>query len=394
MTKFIVAFLSLWFINSSLFAQKRVDSLDTKLSAIQTQSKLPGFAVAIVNENKILYQKGFGYADLETKTPFTEQTILNIGSVSKTFIAAALMKLVEEGKLNLDAKINDILPFPIVNPRFPNTPITVRHLATHTSGIVDTKFYNRECYVLTDNFPENLDVFSKSDQKSLKQLKGNTMTSIDNFLKDYLTPTGSLYSKKNFNKSPSGTKYEYSNIGSTVAALIVEIVSQQNYGEYVKEHVLTPLKMVHSGWKFDDIDMEKHATLYLENNVPMPQYTLITYPDGGLLSNCHDLSLYLQAMIQGNAQNSDFLKASTFEEMMRMQYQDEDNRSGIFWDISKRGHRQHNGGDPGIFTWIRFDPATNIGLIFMTNVLAPENEEMLKDFKQIMKNLSKHSKKF
>ena len=383
MTKFILSFLFLCLVSSPLFAQNMVDSLNAKLSAIQMQSKMPGFSVAIVNADEILYQKGFGYADLETKTPFTEKTIHNIGSVSKTFIAAALMKLVEEGKLDLDAKINDILPFPIVNPRFPNTPITVRHLATHTSGIVDTKFYNRECYVLVDGCPKNLEGFSKSDKKAFKYLKGNELVSINDFLKSYLTPNGSLYSKKNFSKSPSGKQYEYSNIGSTVAALIVEIVSEQNYGKYVKEHVLTPLKMTHSGWKFDEIDMDKHATLYFKNQTPVPKYTLITYPDGGLLSNCHDLSLYLQAMIQGHAKNSDFLQASTFEEMLKMQYQNDENRSGIFWDISRKGHLQHNGADPGIFTWIRFDPETKIGLVFMTNVLAPEDKEMLKDVKQI-----------
>ena len=114
------------------FAQSEYDSLTTKLQSIQDLGYLPGFAVAIVNSEGVLYQKGFGHSDIETSKPFTVHSLQNIGSISKTLTGISLMQLQEQGKLSLDTPINDILPFKIVNPHCPDIPITIKHLASHT----------------------------------------------------------------------------------------------------------------------------------------------------------------------------------------------------------------------------------------------------------------------
>ena len=106
--------------------------LDRKLSEIAGRGHLPGFGVSIVTSGGVLFQKGYGYADIETKIPYTKETLQNIGSISKTFIGISLMQLVEENRIRLEDDINRYLPFKVVNPHFPTEPILIRHLArTH-----------------------------------------------------------------------------------------------------------------------------------------------------------------------------------------------------------------------------------------------------------------------
>lgn len=119
-------------INTTIKAQSINDSITIELSRISKKSNLVGFGVAIVNKDSIVYAKGFGYAEKETKTPYTIHTVQPIASISKTLLAVALMKAQEMGKLRLNDPINDYLPFKIYNPNFPNENITIRQLANHS----------------------------------------------------------------------------------------------------------------------------------------------------------------------------------------------------------------------------------------------------------------------
>ncbi|RZJ77240.1 MAG: class A beta-lactamase-related serine hydrolase, partial [Chryseobacterium sp.] len=128
--------------NSS--AQKTVQGLDDFLAGLQAGSKLPGFAVAIVKNDQVLFSKGYGFADIKKKIPYTAETIQPVGSVSKTFIGLALMQGTEKGWFTLETPINDILPFKVINPNMPTEIIRIKHLATHTSGLIDNpSVYNK-----------------------------------------------------------------------------------------------------------------------------------------------------------------------------------------------------------------------------------------------------------
>ena len=106
-TKKTIVTLVLWSVMlAQVSAQTASENLSSQLEEIAKQSDLPGFAVALVSKDKVLYQKGFGFANLEDQIAFTEHTLMNIGSITKTLISVALMKLVEEGKLSLDDEIN------------------------------------------------------------------------------------------------------------------------------------------------------------------------------------------------------------------------------------------------------------------------------------------------
>lgn len=117
------------------------DSLTAELEVLRNQGHFIGFGVAIVNRQGALHQHGFGFADAQAHKPYSIHTIQNIASVSKTLVGLALLKAQELGRLNLADSVNKYLPFRVVNPAFPKVPITLRHLATHTSSIRDNDFY-------------------------------------------------------------------------------------------------------------------------------------------------------------------------------------------------------------------------------------------------------------
>ncbi|NJO02122.1 MAG: beta-lactamase family protein [Bacteroidia bacterium] len=279
------------------YAQAHFDSLNLSLEALWQRSNLPGFAVAIVRKDSVVYQQGFGWADRERKTPYTPQTIQNIGSVSKTLIGVALMQLVQQGKLSLDTEINTRLPFPVVNPYAPDKPILVRHLATHTAGIADSRMYEKSYYLRAPATPFN-PAIAKKDRQYLSKIFNNQNRALGDYLRDYLRPGGQFYQPKNFNQSAPGSRYQYTNVGATLAAYLVEVVSGQPYHQYTQSQILDKIPMVSSGWRQTDIDSSAHATLYFANQAPVPPYALVTYPDGGLLTNCHDLALYLREMMR------------------------------------------------------------------------------------------------
>ena len=132
-------------IHVTPLAQAAVDTakLTRDLQQLQQKSGFPGLAVARIDLSDEPYLQAFGLADLRTKTRYTVDSVQNVGSVSKTVVGLALVKAISLGYFTLDTPINDILPFRVRNPRGADTPITVRHLVTHTSGIVDDEdIYN------------------------------------------------------------------------------------------------------------------------------------------------------------------------------------------------------------------------------------------------------------
>ncbi|NIP68221.1 MAG: serine hydrolase, partial [Planctomycetales bacterium] len=184
--------------------------LDELIGKKMEEYHIAGAAVSVVKDGKLFFAKGYGYADLENGIPVDpEQTVFRIGSVTKLFTWTAVMQLVEQGKLDLDADINTYLDF-----RIPDTypqPITLRHLLTHTAGFEDWFF---EFLALGAD--------------------------------DLVPPREWLVSHMPARVRPPGDSAGYSNYGTSLAGYIVARVSGQPYDQYIQEHILDPLGMVHS----------------------------------------------------------------------------------------------------------------------------------------------------
>ena len=137
-------------------------TLDSFIAQRMEEAGIAGLGAAIIVDKKVVWVKGYGFADKERAVPFTPDTVMNIGSISKTFTGVALMRAVQEGKLSLDEDINSYLPFKLTNPHQPNERITLRHLATHTSGITDRSSVYLNTYHYGGRTPEPLGEFLKS----------------------------------------------------------------------------------------------------------------------------------------------------------------------------------------------------------------------------------------
>lgn len=388
MKSFLIFLVSLS-IASTVGAQNCAAILTDTLTKHFEKSDLPGFSVAIVNENGTVYQKGFGYANKRTKKPFEPTTMEKIGSVSKTVVGLALVKAIQDGKLTLDTKINDLIPFQIHHPYFKDTPITVRHLVTHTSGILDTKHYGKTYvndYGKTSIQDENLEKETNIHQDFLGFISSHEKISLKDFLFKILNSKGKWYKKKNFLKAKPGTQKEYANLNAALAAYLVELATGIPFETYTQTKIFNPLGMKNTAWHIEEQHQDLLATGYFPMGKLVPRYHLITYPDGGLHSNAVDLSLFLGEMIKAYNGNSEYLPY----EYAQILLPGDTDENRAFWGLGKISRNiGHGGSDPGVQTDIQFNADSKIGRVILTNVNAEDNEELYAQYRVIHQILAK-----
>ena len=380
-------------INISIKAQSINDSITIELTKLSKKSSLVGFGVAIVNKDSIIYAKGFGYADKDTKSPYTIQTVQPIASISKTLLAVALMKAQEMGKLHLNDNINDYLPFKIYNPNFPNENITIQQLANHTSSILDGDSYDRT-YIFKNKIPSFYNDFVDNELKTevktwVEMINENEMIPLGEFIKKQYVEDQIWYNKEqNFSNNYPGSTYKYSNMGANIAAYILEETTGEDYAEFIKKHILEPLQMKNSGWRGKNYDPKNNSTLYWYG-YPMPDGDLITYPDGNLMSNVIDYGKFLSTMIRGYEGEDNLLTTESYKEMMKNPVSS-DFRKGVFWtvDSDKIGH---SGSDLGLLSHAYFLRENGIGIIVFVNTSDTENGMI--EVRDIYRTLLKYAKK-
>jgi CubicO group peptidase (beta-lactamase class C family) len=342
----------------------------------------PGLAVCRVEGKRVAWSGGFGWADLENKVPMTPESILNIASVSKTITATAVMQLWEAGKLDLDGSVDDYLPFPVRNPRFPDAVITCRQLLAHRSSIKDGSAYDRSYSC------------------------GDPTISLEDWLVGFLKPGGRFFDPdQNFHQWPPGTEAPpespgpYSNVGYGLLALIVERVSGVEFSRYTAEKIFRPLKMDGTGWYIRDIDRKLHAVPYTRigedfefpEEYPDPQsylprfkdaesmqsgeffphclYSFPNYPDGLVRSSVSDLSRFLIAMMNGGRSGEQRILD---EQTISIMHSDTHFGRGLCWSSTTlNGKSQpiwlHGGADPGVMTFLGFRPHDRVGVIVLAN---------------------------
>ncbi len=371
-----------------LFSQSAKDSLTHELSKLAGEKAIIGFAVAIVNQEGVLYEKGFGYSDLKNPIPYSTTSVQPIASISKTLIGVSLLKAQELNLLDLDDDINQYLPFKIVNPRFPESKITIRNIANHSSSLRDTRHYEKS-YVFKTKIPK----IHKSFPFGLKRLvvkrmvKGynkNADMPLTEFLENIYLPKGKWYSQKSFGKSPPGEEYAYSNNGAAIASLIIQQVSGMEFTEFVKKYILNPLEMKNSGWDLDEFDKNVKSQLY-PFHLEIPEYKLITIADGGFITCIHDFSKYLSAVIRGYNGEDNLITANSYNQMLQQNIY---NDNGVFWHVKELDNENfigHTGGDPGISTIAFFDKRNNLGFICFSNTNTESGEEVYSAIKSLQK---------
>lgn len=377
--------------------QDVIRHLDQVLDNLAGREHLPGFAVNILEKDTCRYHYSNGYARLANQIPYTNRTVQNIASISKTFIGISLMLLVEEGKLTLDTPINNILPFDVTNPYFPEKSITIRHLANHTATINDFPVYYKKAGVLVKKPLMDFSRYPRQVQKTIKMAMGNIELSMAAFLREMLTTEGGWYKKKNFLKHSPGSEWFYSNVGASLAAYIVELTSGIPYDEFVRRRIWRPLGLHSAAWKASESDSVRRAYTYTQGTTELPRYRLITYPDGQVHINSDDLGRYLMELIKGFSGHGTILSNASFHEMMKVQHEQKEGKfkgrkDGIFWEFGKNGLMGHSGGDTGVSAFMYFDPKTLLGFTFMTNTMPSESDGASVQSKKIWSVLKRYGK--
>jgi len=262
-----------------------------------------GTSVVITTNDSILYLEEFGYADIEKNIPVTGQTLFGLGSITKTFTALGILKLVDAGKLSLGDNILDLAPeLPITNKWEKNFPVRVYHLLEHTSGFDELHPKNGSIPVPNDEFP---------------LLDGINL--VKNSLKTRWEP---------------GSRFAYSNTGYLVAGYIIEKISGKSYNDFIKTEVLEGLEMNQSTIRLNEINPDVLAKSYSTIRKALPYKHVFTRPTASLFSSAMDMSRFLQLLLHiGGMEQQTFLNDRIIQEL-------EAHRSIKLFQNTENGYRR------------------------------------------------------
>jgi CubicO group peptidase (beta-lactamase class C family) len=328
-------------------AQVPASQIDAIFASLKSNAA-PGAAVLVVRNGQPVFRRGYGLTDLRTRRLIDAQTNFRLASFTKQFTATCIMLLARDGKLHYDDHLTDIFP------EFPGygKPITIRNLLNHTSGLPDYEDILMKQYPDTpaEKIPQVLDA------GVLKLLEQQTS-----------------------GKFPPGSKWEYSNSGYAVLAMIVEKVSGKTFGQFLQERIFTPLKMTHT------LAYEKG-----KNQVPHRAFghtkidgiwhetdqspTSAVLGDGGIYSSLDDLSKWDRALRDHTLLNEQEMRLALtpvhptdgppkFPEGKPVSY-------GFGWFLDPyQGHRRmsHDGNTIGFRTTIQRFPDEQLTVIVLAN---------------------------
>jgi CubicO group peptidase (beta-lactamase class C family) len=325
---------------------KTLQELQQAMKDVLDKEQVPGAGVALVANGVVLWCGGIGNADIATKRAVSCDTEFRVGSISKTFIALALLKLQEEGRINLYARLQDAAPeIPFRNRWEVMHPVRIVHLLEHTAGFDDME--PSEVYNLHDryDFPL-LDVFKR-------------------------------FKKPQTVRWPPGTRMSYSNPGNAIAGYLIEKVTRKPFDQYMRETFLRPMGMEHADFPFTDAVRALLATAY-EGNPPKPSGYPFIYlrPAGDLKASPGELAKLVQFLLRrGKAGDAQLLNS---ESILRMEAPETTlaaknglrlgyglcNYTSVEGGVVTHGH---DGGIDGFISSYRYMPEQNWGYVILLN---------------------------
>ena len=353
----IVASMSIMNSCSNSVEQKTNEAILQVMDEFQTV----GVSAAVVKDGQIVYNQSFGYKDLETQTPLSNDNMMRIASISKSFTATGLMQLAEKGLISLDDDVSDLIGFQIRNPHHRDVPITLRMILSHTASIRD-----------------------KEDYSTL----------------DHLNPAVYGDCAESYYEYKPGEGYNYSNLGLNLAGTILEKVSGVRFDHYVKENIINPLGLT-GGHNVDDLDANKLANIYRKvgdqyvksnaygsvahrlDNYVMGYSAPMFSPTGGVKISAHDLAVYMMMHMNYGELNGVRIiseeSAKTMQTPVWISQNEYEEQYGLclwefinFLDDEKYNTPEtylvgHTGDAYGLYSIIIWSPSDKWGIVAMTN---------------------------
>lgn len=328
MEKILLLVIATVYLSCSLLAQDEAKKIDSLVLKSTNSAEFNG-SVLVAKGGKIVLQKGYGYSHEEQKIPNDQQTIFCIASVTKTFTAAVILKLQEQGKLSVKDNVSKYMP------DFPNGErITIHQLLTHTSGIPD--------YLKDKGF------------QSIDQSKPITLDEMIGFFKN-----------KHLDFEP-GTSFRYSNSGYTMLGYIIETVTGASYADALVKYIFKPLHMEHTSYGPPPRNQTQLATGYMMYYKNFKRASLVVHPSisyatGAIYSTVSDLYKWHQAL-----QKKKFLT----EQSLTVAYTKDKGNYGYGWftdSIYNRQRVSHDGNIHGYKSNINRFPQDDICVIALSN---------------------------
>jgi CubicO group peptidase (beta-lactamase class C family) len=348
----VIIFLYATVVNAQVITSAQIDSL----TALTLKTfDVPGIAVAVVKDGKIIHAKGYGVRSLRTKQKVDENTLFGIASNSKAFTTAALGMLVDEGKLKWDSRVIDFIPeFRLYSP-YVTEEFTIKDLVTHRSGL--------------GLGAGDLMIWPDANNFSLKDIIHNLR---------YLKPVSAFR-----------TKYDYDNLLYIVAGEVVKRVSGISWEEFIEKRIRQPLGMNGSASTFKRLKdtsnvIDAHAPVEGKVQVIGRDFTEVANAAGGIYSNLTDMCKWIIMQMNdgkyGDALSKKLFSEEAHNEMWTMQtiipvqtappYNTHFAGYGLGWFLSDvKGYKQatHTGGLAGIVTQVTLLPELKLGIIVFTN---------------------------
>jgi CubicO group peptidase (beta-lactamase class C family) len=315
------------------------------------KNDITGLSIALVDDQRIVWTLGFGYADKANKVPAAPETLYRVGSISKLFTATAVMQLVEEGKLDIDKSLQTYLPEFSIKTRFPDAaPVTPRSIMTHHSGLPSD--------FVKGMWSKNAEPFS---------------TVLDHLKDEYVA-------------NPPNFVFSYSNLGVTILGHAVEKVSGREFVSYMDDAVLRPMNMAHSSFA-PGPDLKQFLSKGYRDGKETEEAWLRDVPAGALQSNVLDLSKFMEMVFaQGKSGEHKILEPETLAEMLRVQNADIpldlNFRIGLGWmlsglgniDIKNAGPVANHGGATLLFrSQLIILPEHKLGVVVLANSFTSGN---------------------
>jgi CubicO group peptidase (beta-lactamase class C family) len=317
----------------------------TRIPQLMAEQDVPGISVAVVDGDHVLWAQGFGYADRDRKTPVTLNTIFSVQSMSKLFTATAVMRAVQEGKVDLDVPITTYLPDFRVNSAFeqhPERKITLRMLLSHTAGFTHEAPVGNN-YELD---PGTFEVHVKSIE--------------DTWL-----------------RFPVGTGYAYSNLGIDLAGYILEKVYGKPLAQVMNDEVLGPVGMGHSTFDRATIDATADRAIgYTAMGIPSPLVDVPMTAAGGLYASVSDLARFLSFQLgDGTIDGRVVLDSGLMAEQRTIPSPNAGSQAGYALGVMRTRWRaeryqdlfNHGGGGFGFLSDLWWVPSMQLGIAVLTN---------------------------
>lgn len=325
-----------------------VSKLDQKIPQLLNDFIVPGTAIAIIENGEIILQKGYGFSNIDKGIKVTNTTGFNIGSISKTVAAWGIMKLVQEGKIDLDAPAEKYLTrWHLPKSEFDINKVTIRRLLSHTAGL---SLHGYPGWSPKDDLP--------TIEESLDG-KNNGPGRVEIIMEP-------------------GTKWKYSGGGFSMLQLIIEEVTGQKFENYMQAQILNPLGMTSSSYTIDE-KILKSSSLEHNNFGQVIDFELFTaQAAAGLHTTINDFTKFALASLYADKNNKQQILSASYLEQMMTPAPASNESYGLGYQVESIDGTSmtlagHGGANTGWHAFLRVNSVTNDGFIMITNGGAGHN---------------------